>query len=74
MIHDAAYFLVKDNPKTIKFLNDVLIEEMEWNEHPTIQSKDIPMLSELDIGKSWDKLITLSNKISLKQIEELLNE
>ena len=74
MIHDAAYFLVKDNPKTIKFLNDVLIEEMEWNEHPTIQSKDIPMLSELDIGKSWDKLITLSNRLSIKQIEELLNE
>jgi hypothetical protein len=55
-------------------LNDVLIEEMEWNEHPTIQSKDIPMLSELDIGKSWDKLITLSNRLSIKQIEELLNE
>jgi DNA polymerase-1 len=74
MIHDAAYFLVKDNPETVKFLNDVLIEEMEWNDHPTIKSNNIPMLSELDIGKSWDKLITLSNKISLKQIEELLNE
>jgi len=72
MIHDAAYFLVKDNPETIKFLNDVLIEEMEWNDHPTIKSKDIPMLSELDIGKSWDKLITLPNRISTKEIQQHL--
>jgi len=74
MIHDAAYFLVRDDAKTIKFLNDVLIEEMEWNDHPTIQSDDIPMLSELDIGKSWDKMVTLPNKSSIKQINETLGE
>jgi len=74
MIHDAAYFLVKNDPKTIKFLNDVLIEEMEWNNHPSIQSEDIPMLSELDIGKSWDKLKTLPNRVTIKQIKEFLNE
>ncbi len=74
MIHDAAYFLVKDDPEVIKFLNDVLIEEMEWNDHPTIKSKDIPMLSELDIGKSWDKLKTLPNRVTIKQIKEFLNE
>lgn len=73
MIHDAAYFLVKDDPEVIKFLNDVLIEEMEWNDHPTIKSKDIPMLSELDIGKSWDSLITLPNRVTTKQINELLS-
>jgi DNA polymerase I len=74
MIHDAAYFLVKDAPEVIKFLNDVLIEEMEWNDHPTIKSKDIPMLSELDIGKSWDSLTTIPNKATVSQIKEILEE
>ena len=47
---------------------------MEWNNHPSIQSEDIPMLSELDIGKSWDKLKTLPNRVTIKQIKEFLNE
>jgi len=72
MIHDAAYFLVKDDPKVVKFLNDVLIEEMEWNEHPLIQSDDIPMLSDLDIGKSWADMTLLPNRASLEEVDKIL--
>lgn len=73
MIHDAAYFLVKDDPKAIKFLNDVLIEEMQWNAHPKIQSDEVPMLAELELGKSWDKQFTLQNGATEEEINELLS-
>jgi len=73
MIHDAAYFLVKDNPETVKFLNDVLIEEMEWNEHPLIQSDDVPMLSGLEIGRSWADVTELKNRASIEEITGVLN-
>ncbi len=72
MIHDAGYFLVREDPKIVKFLNDVIIEEMEWNDHPMIKSKDVPMMANLDIGHSWDKQVTLKNKATIKEIEDAI--
>ena len=65
MIHDAGYFLVKDDPKIVKFLNDVLIQEMEWQDDDLIRSTDVPMKASLEIGKSWDTLSTLDNNLTL---------
>ncbi len=73
-IHDAAYFLVKDTPEAVKFLNDTLIKEMQWNAHPSIASKNVLMEANLEIGKSWDKQTSLPNGASIEQIEEILNE
>jgi DNA polymerase-1 len=73
-IHDAAYFLVKDTPEAISFLNKILIKEMQWNEHPLIQSKDVLMEADLEIGKSWDKQTSIPNNASITQIEEILSE
>jgi len=72
-IHDAAYFLVKDTPEAISFLNKTLIKEMQWNEHPLIQSKDVLMEADLEIGKSWDKQTSIPNNASITQIKEILN-
>ena len=72
MIHDAAYFMLKDEPKYIKFLNDVLIEEMEWQEHLTIASNDIHITAEMEIGKSWADLKPLQNNATLVEIEKTI--
>jgi len=72
-IHDAAYFLVRDTPEAVKFLNETLIKEMQWNAHPSIRSKDVLMEADLEIGKSWDKQTSLPNNASIKQIEEIIN-
>jgi len=71
MIHDAGYFLVKAEPQYIKFLNDVLIEEMEWNDNDLIRSTDVPMKASLEVGKSWDKLVPLHNNATLKEITDV---
>jgi DNA polymerase-1 len=73
MIHDAGYFLVKNKPEYIKFLNDVLIEEMEWNDDDAIRSTRVPMKASLDIGKSWDKLTQLNNNVTIKEINEFFS-
>ena len=72
-IHDAAYFLVKDDPMSVKFLNDTLIKEMQWNAHPSILSNDVKMEANLEIGRSWDKQTVLPNNASIKNIKEILN-
>ena len=71
MIHDAGYFLVRNNPECIKFLNDVLIKEMEWNDDAKIKSTNVPMKASLEVGKSWDKLTQLNNNATLEEINEL---
>jgi|TARA_R110000737_G_scaffold96025_1_gene130090 DNA polymerase-1 len=73
MIHDAGYFLVKNDPILVKFLNDVLIDEMEWNDDDRIRSTAVPMMASLEIGKSWDKLINLKNNLTLKEITDELS-
>lgn len=68
MIHDAGYFMVKDDPETVKFLNDTLIEEMSWNDNDLIRSTDVPMKASLEIGKAWDDLTNLKNNLTLEEI------
>ena len=68
MIHDAGYFLVRNAPEYIKFLNDVLIKEMEWNDDAKIKSTNVPMRASLEVGKSWDKLTQLNNNATLEEI------
>ncbi len=72
MIHDAGYFMVRDEPIYIKFLNDILINEMEWNEDPKIKSTDVPMSAGLDIGKSWADMTTLPNNATIEEIQDVI--
>ena len=73
MIHDAGYFLVRDTPEAVKFLNDTLIEEMEWNDDDRIRSTDVPMTAALELGKSWDKLTHVPNKATLQEIQNVIH-
>jgi DNA polymerase-1 len=73
-IHDAIYLLIISKPKVIKFLNDHLIKEMEWNKDIKIYSLEVPMSANLEIEKSWDNLKELPNKASIQTIKEILKE
>jgi DNA polymerase-1 len=72
-IHDAWYGLVRDTPECIKWLNDNLIECMQWQEDPLLHS-DIKLGAELDIGYDWAHCNTLKNNASLEEIEDFLKE
>jgi len=74
MIHDAGYFLVKDDPIYVQFLNTVLIEEMRWQADPLIASEDVTMEAEAEFGKSWDKLYPLKNKATISEINDVLTK
>jgi thymidylate synthase len=47
---------------------------MQWNEHPLIQSKDVSMEADLEIGKSWDKQTSIPNNASISQIKKIIEE
>jgi DNA polymerase-1 len=73
-IHDAVYLLIREDADVIKWVNDNLVECMEWQEDPKLKS-DVKVGAELDIGKDWAHPITLPNRVDkdyiIKALEEL---
>jgi len=72
-IHDAIYLLVKNDPEVVKWVNNNLINTMCMMDEPRLIDAPVKLEAELDIGKSWDKQVTLKNNISIKEIEKQLN-
>jgi len=73
-IHDATYWLVRRNPEVIKFVNDNLIECMEWNNDPAIYHPQVGLGGELEIFyPTWADSIGVKNKASLEDITEILD-
>jgi len=70
-IYDAVYGYVKKDAKTIKWLNDNLIEVMTKN---WLQDQPIKNQAEMELGKSWKAEITIPNNASLDEITQILKE
>ena len=74
-IHDATYWLVRRNPEVVKFVNDNLIECMEWNDDPAIYHPQVGLGGELEIFyPTWADPIGVKNKASLEDITEILDK
>ena len=56
-IHDALYFFIKDDLDVLTWFNKVLIEAMEWQDHPAIYHPEVKLGGDLE----WNgKTIQLS--------------
>ena len=72
LIHDAIYLMIKNDVSIVKWVNDNLIECMQWQELPEIQHDEVKLEAELDIFyPDWSNSITLPNGISEKNILDL---
>jgi hypothetical protein len=68
-IHDASYYIVIDDIDVVKFLNDNLIKEMQWQEDPAIAHDEVKLGAELDICfESWKDAVTIPNFASNEEI------
>lgn len=71
-IHDALYFLVRDRYSTVKWLNDNLIECMEWNELSEIQHDEVKLGANLELYfPTWADGISIPNGADTKTIKKL---
>lgn len=69
LIHDAIYLVFDDNIDVVHFVNEELIQSMEWQELPEIKHDLVKIGAELDIFyPSWADPITLKNKSSKESI------
>lgn len=64
-IHDAGYYMIRDDIKPLKFTNDNLVKEVSWQEHPDIKHDEVKLSGKLGIFyPNWSKEITIPNHAS----------
>lgn len=75
LIHDAAYFLIRDNVEIVTWVNQELPKAMSWQELPEIQHDEVKLGAELDLFyKGWHQPITLPNHASQEDIIRICKE
>jgi len=75
MIHDAIYLLIKDDPKILRWVNQHLIECMEWQHLPEIKHDEVKLGAELCIYyPTWADETSVPNRASWSYIKEIWDE
>lgn len=75
MIHDAIYLMIADEVDVVQWVNENLIEEMQWQELPEIQHDEVKLGAELDIfWPSWAHKLTIPNHTTQDQIWKMCAE
>lgn len=73
LIHDAIYLKWRNWPEITKWVNDNLIECMEWDDLPELKHPKVKLGAELDIFKeNWANGITIPNRVEDYEIQAQL--
>lgn len=74
-IHDAQYYLIRDNIDTILYTNKHLVKAVQWQEDPLIQHDEVKLGGELSIFyPDWSKELTIPNEVSEQQLLSLVQK
>lgn len=74
-IHDAGYFLIKDDIEAIQYTNEHLVRAVEWQDHPEIAHPEVKLGGELSIFyPNWSKEITIPNGATETEIFTVIEE
>lgn len=73
IVHDAIYLMIRDNVHVVKWVNDNLMDCMQWQELEEIKHDRVKLTAELGLFyPDWSKEITLPNNISRKEIKQII--
>ena len=74
-IHDAQYFLIKDDIEAIMYANENVVKACEWQNHPDIWHPDVKLGGEFSIFyPTWDKEMGIPNNASANQIYQAVQK
>ena len=61
-IHDAQYFVIKDSPEVLLWVNKYLVQEAKWQEHPAIKHPLVHLGGELSVFiPTWAEEMVIPN-------------
>lgn len=73
-IHDAQYYMIKNDIECVHWVNENLIECMSWNELPELQHDTVKLGANLEIYyPTWADAIKIPNHATQTEITEILN-
>lgn len=74
-IHDACYYMVRNDIQTILWLNQAVTEEAKWQDHPVIQHDQVGLEGQLDLFfPDWSNPITLPEKLTEPELISLVQK
>ena len=74
-IHDAQYYLVKEDIAAVMFLNEHLVKACQWQDHPDIEHDEVKLGGEVSLFfPNWSTEITIPNGATKEQILDLVAE
>ena len=74
-IHDAQYYLIKDDIETVMYTNKYLVKAVEWQDHPDIAHPQVKLGGELSLFyPHWGKEITIPNHATESMIREIITK
>jgi len=74
-IHDAQYFLMKDDIEAILYANTHLVKAVQWQAHPEIQHPDVKLGGSLSVfHPTWASEITLPNGATEAEIYHAIEQ
>lgn len=74
-IHDANYYIIRDDPDLLFWMNKELVKEVEWQDHPDIYHDQVKLGGELSIFfPSWAEELSLPNDLDADKLASLTAE
>jgi DNA polymerase-1 len=74
-IHDAQYFLVKDDIQAITYANNFIVKACEWQNHPDIQHDEVKLGGVFAIYyPNWSQELKLPNYATAREIASTFTE
>jgi len=74
-IHDAGYFLIKDDMEVLLYANKHLVKAVSWQEDPAIQNEHIKMSGELSIFfPNWKNEMTIPNNATIADVQTCITK
>ena len=73
-VHDACYYMVKNDVDSILYLNKLTTKEARWQDHPDIYHPEVGLGGQLDIfHPDWSNPITLPENCDEPTLINLAN-
>lgn len=74
MIHDAQYFLIRDDPEVVTWANKNLVKAVQWQNDPAIYHDVVKLGGEFSIFyPDWAHELSIPNKCDENQLIDIVN-
>lgn len=74
-IHDAQYFMIRDNMDTLQYTNNHLVEAVNWQDHPDIAHPEVGLGGELSLFyPTWANEIEIPNHATPDEVHQIIQK